>query len=68
MSEIQSIYFIGWNAKDARDWLKKNNYKPIKKAHKKGTELRYRLKDPDLYKSFVTNKHDNGIYFVLGLK
>ncbi len=69
-SEIQSIYFTHpeWTTTKARQWLKLNNYKPIKRVHKLGSELRYRLTVPEQYKKFRTKKSPNGIHFVLGFK
>lgn len=72
MSEIHSIYFMenqGWSPQKARTWLKIHNYKPIKPVHRMGNELRYRIKDPKLFKSFTTKKiSDDGIYLVFGFK
>lgn len=72
MSEIHTIYFMenqGWTPIKAKDWLKKHNYKPIKPLHRMGHELRYRLRDPKLFKTFTTKKiSDNGIYLVFGFR
>lgn len=69
--EIQSIIFTKqkWDATGARKWLKKHNFKPIKRVHKTERYLRYRLRDPGIYSKFRTLTRDpSGILFVLGRK
>ena len=48
MSQIQAIIFDKkkWTASKARNWLKKNRFKPLKAVHKTENYLRYRLKTP----------------------
>lgn len=72
MTEIQSLLFDNqkWTTKNARKWMAKNNYKPIKRVDKKINWLRYRQTDPKKYKSFRTielNKN-KGIMAVIGIK
>ena len=63
--EIHSVDFRhNYTAPQARKWLKKHNYKPIKRAHitkKDGAivSIRYRIQDPALFKSFITKKVDD---------
>lgn len=73
MFEIHSVDFRhGYTTKQAKQWLKKHNLKPIKPVHiriKDGitTSLRYRIVDPSEFKSFITKKIDNGnINLILG--
>ena len=73
MWEIHSVDFRqNYTTPQARKWLKKHNLQPIKRVHitkKAGviTSLRYRIKDPALFKSFITKKVDNGnINIILG--
>jgi hypothetical protein len=73
MFEIHSVDFRhGYTPKQAKQWLKKHNLKPIKPVHiivKNGitTSLRYRLVDPSEFKSFITKKIDGGnINLILG--
>jgi hypothetical protein len=73
--EIHSVDFRhNYTAAQARKWLKKHNYKPIKRVHitkKDGSivSIRYRIQDPKLFKSFITKKIDDGnINLILGIK
>lgn len=68
MSETQAVLFKikdGWTSMKARNWLKKNNLKAIKKVHKTGSLLRYRIKEPE-YKYYITKSQKNGINIVIG--
>ena len=69
-SEIHTIYFMRpkWTTTKAREWLKNHNYIPIKRVHKMGNELRYRIRDPAQFKTFRTKKLKDDIYIVFGLK
>lgn len=51
----------------ARKWLKEHNYKPIKHVDKTKNYLRYRIRDPTLFKSFVIKEITHGIKFVFGI-
>ena len=67
-SDIQAIYFRttdGWTAATARAWLRAHEFKPIKRMHHLGTELRYRLRDPRQFRRFITKK-EAGVYYVIG--
>lgn len=70
MSEVHSILFDNsyYNATSARKWLKDHNYKAIKQVHKTKNKLRYRIRDPSLYKKFITKKITPHIELVLGFK
>ena len=52
MSKVQSILFDKdfFTTKEARKWLKNNNFKPIKRVHKTKNYLRYRIRYP--YKKY----------------
>jgi hypothetical protein len=59
VSTIHSIDFReGYKKADSIKWLKKNNIKPIKeditKEGRKIISIRYRIKDPSLFRSFST--------------
>jgi hypothetical protein len=74
MSDIQSVVFLrtgNWNPTKARAWLKSNKLKPIKhvdKVYVGGTvsQFRYRIKDPNKFKSFSTKKLKGGINLIIG--
>jgi hypothetical protein len=79
MSEIHSIVFIPnrknpWTTTKARKWLKKHNLTPLKRVHKITSSktgiihLRYRIRDPKLYKRFITKKTKEGINIIIGFK
>lgn len=58
-NNIQAILFDNkkWLCKEAREWLRKHDYKPIKNAHTTANYHRYRLVEPDQFKSFSTKKN-----------
>lgn len=58
MTKIQAVIFRKkyYNIKDARYWLKINNLKPIKPPHQTVNFYRFRIMDPDQFKSFITKK------------
>jgi hypothetical protein len=69
MSEIQAVYALttdGWSASTIRHWLKTEGLQPIKRAHRLGTEIRYRITPPRRYSRFTTRVLNNGIHLVLG--
>ena len=53
---IQSILFARtyWTEKRALNYLKRHNYRPIKKVHKTKKYLRYRLKQPNSSRRYIT--------------
>lgn len=66
---IQAIYGLetdGWTSKKLRIWMKQHKLKPIKRLHKKGNELRYRIRDPTLYSKYSTQVLPEGIHLVIG--
>lgn len=67
-SDIQSIIFNNkkYNNTKAIKWLTKNGYEPIKKVHITKNFLRYRLKNPRLFKRFYINKTAN-IDYIIGI-
>jgi hypothetical protein len=69
-SQIHSVLFDNkrWLTSEARRWLKDHNIKPIKPVHKTPNFHRYRIVDPNEFKSFSTKKMDNGIELVIGYK
>lgn len=56
-----------WTPTAARKWLSDHNEKAIKPVHKTTNWLRYRIRDPNIFKSFVTKKYDNGINIIFGI-
>lgn len=69
MIEVQSIYFRSptWSSATSKIWLKKHNFKPMKKVHISGNLLRYRLRPTSKYTTFRTHEVGKHIYFVYGL-
>ncbi len=68
MSEIQAILFnkFNYSADMARSWLNNHNYNPIKRVHVTHNYLRYRINEPEKYKSFRITKESDGIRFIIG--
>lgn len=66
-SRIQAVYFMKprWNESRATQWLKEHKYKPIKAAHLRGAEIRYRLLEPN-FRRYTTVLLENGVHLVLG--
>lgn len=69
MQLIQAILFDNkkWLTSEARKWLHSHGYKPIKKVHTTHNFHRYRLADPEQFKSFYTKKLSDGIELVIGV-
>lgn len=69
-SQVQAIYFMApkWNVSSAKKWLKEHKFEPIKHVHRKGSELRYRIREPEPYDHFTTHKTDEDVYLVMGWK
>jgi hypothetical protein len=69
MSTVQAVLFQGFTAPAASKWLNDHGYKPIKKMHREGTLMRYRMTAPD-YKRYTTttliNPKGQKIFLVLG--
>ena len=56
----------GWTCTEARAWLKKHHFQPIKKVHKTSGNLRYRITEPTGSKYRI--KHtDEGISFYFSM-
>jgi len=55
-----------WTPKEARSWLNKHNYHPIKNVERKRNSLHYRMDDPSYYSEFRTMILPNGVHLVLG--
>lgn len=69
-SEIQAAYALvpEWNARSLRAWLRLHGLTPIKRAHRVGSEIRYRLAPPELYRRYRTKVLPNGVYLVFGYR
>lgn len=58
-----------WTPTTARKWLKDHNEVAIKPVHKTLNWLRYRLRDPAMFKRFVTKAYpDSGINIIFGIQ
>jgi hypothetical protein len=70
-SDIHTIAFMTnerpWTPTLARKWLKLHGLVPIKKMRIEGNQLRYRIRDPELFKSFITKKTNDGINLIIGI-
>lgn len=66
-SDIHSVLFRKdkYDTRSARSRLKNHNLKPIKKVHTTKNFYRYRIRDPTLFKSFMTKKIDD-IELIIG--
>lgn len=56
-----------FNTKQARSWLKRNGYKPIKRVHETAKFYRYRIRKPGPY-NYRTKMFSPGILAVIGFK
>ncbi|HDZ16729.1 hypothetical protein LCGC14_0704670 [marine sediment metagenome] len=70
MSKIQSVLFnkILWTTSKARDWLEKNDLTRIKKVDITKEFLRYRIRQPGMFKKFrsINVKGVKGVRFIIG--
>lgn len=66
---VHSVIFDNtiYDTTHARAWLKKHKYYPIKRVDVTANYLRYRIRDPKMFKSFVTKDITHGIKLVLGI-
>jgi hypothetical protein len=64
---VQSILFDNnlYTTKQARQWLNKNNYKPIKRVHKTEKYLRYRIQLPQHNGKYIFKQINDGIKLIL---
>ena len=67
MSKIQSILFKNksYNTTNARQWLGKHQFDPIKPVHKTKNYLRYRLRKPNKNYRYFIKTITPSIKFVL---
>lgn len=65
---IQSVRFPkeNWTPDKARRWLKRHYLKPIKKVDISPSFYRYRIEEPNNYKSFSTVVLNDDIQLVIG--
>lgn len=78
MSQLHSVGFMGdWKIKETIGWLHKNGLVPIKQAHiyekdGKTTQIRYRIRDPRIFRRFVTKRvkahNDKIVNLILGFR
>lgn len=72
MSKIQAVLFqkSKWKTQKCRNWLQKNNFKPIKRVHITNKYYRYRIRRPKQFKRLRTKIIDksNGIHLIIGFK
>ena len=67
MSKVQAVLFPieQYTAKEAKEWLTKHNFHPIKKGHKTEGYRRYRLREPNSRMSYRTKSFGKGIKAVM---
>ena len=68
-SALHSVLFpLDFTLNDIIDFLQKHNMKPIKpiREGERGKYKRVRIRDPKLFKSFITKKLNNGVSLVIG--
>lgn len=70
-SSIHSVYFPDneWTLGQASEWLMQHDLYPIKDPRKYGHYFRFRIRDPKLFRSYMTKvvMHGNKrIYLVIG--
>lgn len=68
-SDIQSVVFERkyWTKNNALNWLHHNGLKPLNGVdliHPK--QYRYRIRDPRLFKYFISKKLDHHIMLIIG--
>lgn len=70
MSKVQSIIFkkSKYNSNEARKWLKKHNYSPIKRVDKTINYLRYRIRAPSKKYNYFIKEITPSIKFVFMIK
>jgi hypothetical protein len=70
MSEVQAVLFDNkaWSTQQARAWLKKEGFVPIKRVDRTESLLRYRLRPPRRYTRFRVKAVKPGVSFVLGFR
>lgn len=68
MSSIQSVSFpVGsFTPGRAREWLRRNKLKPIKRVDKTKTKLRYRIENPQMFDKFITKIAKEGVELIIG--
>lgn len=68
--EVHSIRFNKdkWTTSQARDWVDSHGFKRIKHVDNSKNFYRYRILPPEMFKSFITKKYDNGINIVFGIR
>ncbi len=65
---IQAVIFNKkrFTADKAREWLRKHDYKAIKRVDKTKNFLRYRLKNPKQFRTFTTKPLNKSISLIMG--
>lgn len=69
LSMVQAVYGLttdGWTSTKLRAWLRNAELQPLKRVHRSGTELRYRIEEPERFTRFTTKVLPGGIHLVLG--
>lgn len=67
-SDIQSVLFDRdlWTVIEARTWLRKHKFIPIKLPHQTKNKIRFRLQNPLNFRRFRIKKLGEGIELVIG--
>lgn len=66
---VQSVLFDNkeFTTEDARKWLHKHNFEPIKRVHRTKQNLRYRLRNPNPKHNYITkNIKQTKIKLIIG--
>ena len=67
-SKLQAIIFNknNWTVIEAKNYIKLNNFKPLKNPHITNNFIRFRLVDPKEFKHFITKSDKSGIEYIIG--
>ena len=67
-SDVQAVLFPvdKWTPATALAWLQEYNLKPIEPVHKTKHHLRYRIVEPEVFRSFITKKLNSGVELIVG--
>lgn len=66
---VHSIIFRKdkWTIQDSHRWLYQHGYRPIKNVDVTQNFYRWRIRDPNEFRQFVTKKVGKGIEIVFGI-
>lgn len=66
-SHVQAVYFMKpkWSIRRSAEWLSAHGLEPIKPAHIRGSEIRYRILEPTFHR-YTTLVLVGGVHLVIG--